>query len=92
MKLPIGRITSLIVKGSNIRYEQKQEQRAWEMWLSLYPHMTIPQPMAQKPSVEFKPFSQFYKASIQPVTPTKSVEEILKDVDTIRAMALSPKE
>lgn len=92
IRLPVVRVTSLIVKGATIQNEKQQEQRSWDMWISLYPHMVVPAAMASKPAIVFKPFSQFYQASKIPASPLKSKEEILKDVDNIRAMALSPKE
>jgi hypothetical protein len=92
MRLPIGRVASIIAKGANIQHEEKQERRAWDMWVSLYPHMIVPAAMASKPAVEFKPYSEFYQAIKKPLAPRKTKEEILKDVDIIRAMARSSKE
>lgn len=44
----------------------REEQKAWGMWLSLYPHMVIPQPGANRPPLKFQPFSQFYRAQKAP--------------------------
>jgi len=57
-------------------FEKKQEEKAWQMWLMQYQHMT---------KETYKPFEEFY----QPIKNNKieqnhqSVEEILNDVKAI---------
>ena len=64
-----------------------QEDRAWQMWLQIYPDMIIPQPMSKNPAIQFIPFSEFLKSVTIKHVSQKPKEEILKDVENIRKMA-----
>lgn len=55
-------------------YEKYGEGKAWEMWISLYPHMK---------KENFIPFSEFYKQQIEPIS-IRPTEEILAEVEEIR--------
>jgi hypothetical protein len=63
--------------------EKKEEQKAWDMWLMNYQHMT---------EKDFTPFSQFYKNSRVTQVSKKPTDEILKEVEEIRQRANSNKE
>lgn len=62
-------------------FEREQEQRAWQQWLLLYPHMAIPSPHTKnnKPLIPFQPFSEFYRKATQKIS-VRTDEEILADV------------
>lgn len=83
--MPIKRITRLIIDGYNNQEKKKQEQRAWEMWIALYPDMIVPRPLYKEPALRFVPFSEFYdKQTARPQSVTsKTKEEILADADMI---------
>ncbi|MDW7673784.1 MAG: hypothetical protein SCK28_04520 [Bacillota bacterium] len=62
----------------NNAFEQKEKDKAWQMWLAIYPHMVVPQPLSQSPALKFKPFSKFYEQQKNPVVKSKmSKEEII---------------
>jgi len=66
-------------------HEKEQEERAWQQWLTLYPHMTIPSPHTKgnKPIMTFKPFSEFYRKVTSKVS-ERPAEEILDEAYKIR--------
>lgn len=73
LKLDIRLVTRLLISA----LEKREECKAWEMWLSLYPKMTTD---------TFIPFSEFHKrVIIAPVKP-ESKEDILKKVFDIIKM------
>ena len=65
--------------------EKEQEDRAWQQWLTLYPHMTIPSPHTKgnKPIMTFNPFSEFYRKITAKVS-ERPAEEILEEAREIR--------
>lgn len=72
LRNPIRHVKRLLIAA----LKKKQEDRAWQMWLMQYQHMT---------EKNFVPFSEFYSkqtASPQSVT-SKTKEEILADTDMI---------
>jgi hypothetical protein len=62
------------VKAIFYEIEKKEERKAWEMWLALYPNMG---------KKNFIPFTKFYKKMKQPIDKTPT-EDILKDIESIR--------
>lgn len=64
---------SLILKS----IKEKEKQKAWEIWLTLYPHMT---------KDTFIPFSKFYKETteIKPEISPRTAQEILNEAKEIR--------
>ena len=64
--------------------EKEQEERAWQLWVSLYPLMHMPE-KGIIPGIKFLPFSEFLKKQINPAKVSqRSAEEILKDAADIR--------
>jgi hypothetical protein len=61
---------SLIVRA----YREREREKAWQMWLSLYPNMD---------KKTFIPFSEFYKEQTEPVS-RRPKEEILSEAEAIR--------
>ena len=55
--------------------EKKEERKAWEMWLTLYPKMT---------KENFMPFSKFFNMQKQTIS-KRPKEDILEEVERIRA-------
>ena len=55
--------------------EKREERKAWEMWLTLYPKMT---------KENFMPFSEFFKMQKQTIS-KRPKEDILDEVERIRA-------
>lgn len=57
--------------------EKIQEQKAWDMWLMLYPNMD---------KKNFIPFSKFYKKTTTPDKPNKHLtkEEIIAQAENIK--------
>ena len=55
--------------------EKREDRKAWEMWLTLYPKMT---------KENFMPFSEFFKMQKQTIS-KRPKEDILKEVERIRA-------
>lgn len=55
-------------------FEKREEEKAWQMWLTLYPNMT---------KEKFMSFSEYYQKLRQPIS-TRSTEEILAEVEEIR--------
>lgn len=69
-KLPIKQGINLIYKA----IEQRDERKAWEMWLTKYQNMN---------KDNFIPFTEFYKKANTKVS-QKPTEEILKESHEIR--------
>lgn len=67
--------SNLIVEAS----EKVQENKAWQMWISLYPNM-------HTEGNKFIPFSEFYKQQTIPSIPAKkrTQEELAKEAEQIR--------
>ena len=65
---------------------QREEQKAWDMWLVLYPHMILPQPGAKKPMLKFQPFSKFLGKLRGPQTENTDLttEEIIAKFEDVR--------
>lgn len=62
----------------NKAYEKDFENKAWSMWLTLYPNMD---------KKNFISFEEYKKKLIQPVNNTlSSTEDILKEVSEIRQL------
>lgn len=74
MRQPVTVVSRLLRKAAR----KREEQKAWDMWLSVYPHMVVPAPMADKPAIKFLPFSKFYREQIMP-----SKKEMLTDEQII---------
>lgn len=80
MRLPANDVIALISKGR----EKEEEDKAWQLWTSLYPLMNLPE-NGIIPGIKFMPFSEFYKKQINPVKVSqRTAEEILKDAADIR--------
>lgn len=81
IKLPVGRVTRLLIKAFEKREKEKVEKSAWDMWISLYPDMVLPHPLAKKPRLEFIPFSQFLDRVTNPEKAKKEAKskESVKD-------------
>jgi len=63
---------------------KEEESRAWDIWVQLYPYMTIPM-FGDKPSLKFIPFTEFFDAATsREVKKIKSVEEILAHSEDIK--------
>jgi len=63
----------------------REKQKAWEMWLALYPHMLIPPPLVEKPALKFIPFSRFYKEQINPSSKSElTPEQIIARAEEIK--------
>ena len=54
--------------------EKKEERKAWEMWLTLYPNMN---------KENFMPFSEFFRMQKEPIS-KRPKEDILEEVERIR--------
>ena len=69
-----------------VAINRREEQKAWEMWLALYPSMVVPQPGAKQPSVKFQPFSKFLAKAqgVQPKNPELTAEEIIAKYEEVR--------
>ena len=59
--------------------EKEQEQKVWDMWISLYPNMD---------KKSFMPFSEFYKKQITLIVPDKKIpkSDILEKAEEIRKL------
>lgn len=55
-------------------YESKYEERAWDIYVSIYPNMN---------KETFIPFEEFYKPSTEVKVENKSEDKILMDVKNI---------
>jgi hypothetical protein len=75
-------VIGLIAKAE----EKREEEKAWQMWVQLYPNMIIPRPFAKDPALKFIPFSDFYKKMTQPIS-QRPAEDILKEAEEIRKRA-----
>ena len=69
-KLPIKSGIKLIYKA----LEKREEQKAWDMWLTLYPRMN---------EKTYFSFTDFYKNKLKPIS-TRPTDEILAEVEEIR--------
>lgn len=57
--------------------QKKEENRAWDMWLTLYPKMN---------SETFIPFNEFYKKHTEPTKSESKEEILLKVFDIIKTI------
>ena len=73
MKLPIKKITNLIIGAWN----RKDEDRAWSLYVSTYQNMT---------SDTFMTFDEFYNPKKAQKQDNRSAEEILEEVKGILEM------
>lgn len=66
--------------------QKREEGRAWEMWLALYPLMIVPQPGEKQPRIKFQPFSTFLKKIQGPPLKAdeRTPEEIIAKFEGIR--------
>lgn len=71
MSLDVVEFVGLINKA----LEKKEENRYWEMWLTLYPNMN---------KENFMPFSEFFIKQTKPIS-KRPKEDILEEVERIRA-------
>ena len=71
MSLDVDEFVRLINKS----LEKREERKAWEMWLTLYPNMT---------KENFMPFSEFFRMQKEPIS-KRPKEDILEEVERIRA-------
>jgi len=69
----------------NKEIQKKEEHKAWQMWLSLYPDMIKPSQITKDkgPLLSFEPFSDFYRRNTQQ-TSQRPAEEILTEARSIR--------
>lgn len=81
MEMDIEDFLKLIAKA----LEKQREQKAWEMWMALYPSMIIPQPLQKEPFIEFVSFGKFYERMKTPVK-QETAQEILAKVEEIRKL------
>ena len=75
----INIVTRLLAKALHHR----EEQRAWGMWLKIYPYMIVPQPMEKSPRLKFTPFSKFYQAQTQPKEDARTPEQIDTEISKV---------
>lgn len=78
MSLDIEDFVGLAAKA----IDNREEAKAWDMWLTRYPYMT---------QENYIPFNQFYQKQSQPIS-NRSDEEILKESLEIRRRAKMRKE
>jgi len=71
MALDVDEFVRLINKS----LEKREERKAWEMWLTLYPKMT---------KENFMPFSEFFNMQKKSIS-KRPKEDILEEVERIRA-------
>lgn len=72
--------------------EKEFENKAWEMWLSLYPDMVLPRKKVQKnkrvyhePLIDFMSFDDFLRRTKQPeVVSKRPVADILQEAEQIQ--------
>lgn len=71
--------------------EKTIEDKAWDMWLSFYPDMTIPKnryqennKVYQKPYIEFINFTDFLEKVKKPKLSQRTAEEILAEAEEIK--------
>lgn len=62
-----------IVKAILHAYEKQDEQKAWAMWIAIYPNMN---------KENFMPFSEFYEMAKQSVD-SRSTHELLAEFEQI---------
>lgn len=62
--------------------KEKQKEKVWQMWLTLYPHM-------EQGTIQYKDPVSFYDDVIKPAPTLKDREEIMADVDAIRKAAMT---
>lgn len=79
---PVSIVARLMLKA----LEKREENKAWGMWLALYPHMHIPQALSEKPPLKFIPFSEFHKQQVAPVAVKEelSAEEIVIKFEEVK--------
>ena len=77
LNLEIDDGIELIIKA----YEEKEKDKAWNMWLVEYNLMA----MGMK---EFKPFSDYYTKQTKEPTKKKTKKEIIKNVNEIIEMTV----
>jgi hypothetical protein len=70
MQMDFQQGCELILKA----YEKREEEKAWQMWLTLYPNM--------KTRESFIPFKEFYKKQTQQIS-KRPAEEILAEAEEI---------
>lgn len=62
----------------NKAFEKREERKAWDMWLTLYPNMN---------EEKFMPFSEFHDLLTGKNLSTKSKEEIIAECEEIEIKA-----
>ena len=77
---PIPMVRRLLITA----LEKREEGKAWEMWLALYPHMILPQPGAKRPPLKFIPFSKFYEGQSAPRNDELTAEQIIVKFEDIK--------
>lgn len=68
-------------------FEKREEERAWQEWLAVYPDMVVPRPGSKKPSLQFISFRKYLARMKSPKAQisTKTNEEIAAQTARIRA-------
>src|SRR5690606_13564439 len=88
IKLPLSRITRLIVSA----VKQREEERAWDLWSRLYPEMVLPHPLGGKePRLKFISFDEFMRRltapKVQPAAKKLTIQEMYQ---SFKRKALRP--
>lgn len=75
-------------------FEKREEERAWDMWLQIYPDMVVPRPGSKKPLIKFMPFSKYLAGMKNPKMQisSKTNEEIAAQTARIREKIKAKKE
>lgn len=87
MSMPFYQAVKQIEKAR----EKTIEDKVWEMWLSVYPDMTIPKNKIQennkvylKPYIDFISFTDFLNKVQKPKLSKRPAEEILAEAENIK--------
>ncbi len=81
LRQKISTISRLISKA----VENRERQKAWEAWITLYPYMNVPYPGNENPPLKFKPFEEFYDELVNvAVKEELSDEEIIAKFENIK--------
>ena len=66
--------------------EKKQENKIWDMWLSLYPVMVTPcmETKGQQPLLKYKSFQQFLREIKNPIPKENNTQDIEEQAEIIK--------
>jgi hypothetical protein len=74
--------------------EKREEERAWQEWVAIYPDMVVPRPGARKPPIQFISFRKYLARMKNPKVQvsSKTNEEIAAQTARIREKIKAKKE